>query len=287
MENPAAQWPSLSLEVPVEASDEIAAYCHALGSCGGHAQEQGDTCRLTVYFENTADLEGARDGLGAFMAGLGLSAVPIEQGVQLAEDWESEWRRFFGPVWVTPRIVVRPSWTPVALRDGQLELIIDPQMAFGTGGHESTRLCLQACEEIVAPGDRCLDLGTGSGVLAIAALRLGADRVVAVDTDPLAVANARANLEANGVGGRATVLEGSVEAVEGQHFDCILANILSRVLLPLLPAIKARLAPGGKAVFSGLLVREEQEFVAGLRAVGLAPGARRTENDWLSIVAGG
>ena len=146
-------------------------------------------------------------------------------------DWEAEWRRFFAPVWATERIVVHPSWIPVELAEGQIAVHIDPKMAFGTGGHESTQLCLQALEHYLRPGARCLDLGTGSGILSIAAALLGAGSVLAVDIDEKAVANARENLAHNRIdSGQVEVRLGSVEAIAERPFDLVLANIQSHVL---------------------------------------------------------
>ena len=276
-------WHRLSFAVPPERADELAAMCHALGSLGSHVEDEEGACRLLAYFDSSCDMEGVGQGLEPFLRQLGLEAPgPVQR--QEERDWLAEWRRFFTPVWATPRIVVRPSWTPVPLEGDQVEVVVDPQMAFGTGGHESTQLCLALAERAWKRGGRCLDLGCGSGVLAIAALKSGVAEVVAVDVDPAAVANARDNIRANGVEMGARVLHGGIEAASGV-FDTVLANILFPVLAPLLPDIRDLLQPGGEAVFSGLLAKEEEAFAAAVVQAGMEVTRRADRNGWLALGA--
>ena len=165
-------------------------------------------------------------------------------------------------------------------------MVIDPEMAFGTGGHESTQLCLQALEAVVQPGDCCLDLGTGSGILAITAVRLGAGHVLAVDLDPRAVENARQNLERNGIAtGRVAVRQGSIDSLSDERFDTILANIQSSVLEPMLRSFRGLLRERGRAIFSGLLATEEREFCSRVEAAGLWVEAVPAKNNWICVVA--
>ena len=201
-------------------------------------------------------------------------------------DWEVEWRRFFAPVWATERIVVHPSWIPVELAEGQIAVSIDPKMAFGTGGHESTQLCLQALESCLRPGARCLDLGTGSGILSIAATLLGAGSVLAVDIDEQAVANARENLAHNCIGAeQVEVRLGGVEVVVGRPFDLVLANIQSHVLRPLLAPLRGLLAADGRIAFSGLLAREEAAFCRWVTEAQLEVDAILAKEEWICVVA--
>lgn len=276
-------WHRLSFAVTPERADELAAVCHALGSLGSHFEEGEQGSRLLVYFDASCDMDGVGRRLEPILQQLGLAAPGAVQR-QDERDWLAEWRRFFTPVWATPRIVVRPSWTPVDLGPDQVEVVVDPQMAFGTGGHESTQLCLELAERAWRRGGRCLDLGCGSGVLAVAALKMGVAEVEAVDVDPAAVANARDNILANGVAEGARVLHGGIEAATGV-FDTVLANILFPVLVPLLPDIRCLLVPGGVAVFSGLLVKEEEAFAAAVEQAGMRVTDRTSKNGWLALRA--
>jgi ribosomal protein L11 methyltransferase len=269
-------------------SDDIAAECIDLGSCGVHVEEFGALARLNVYFEAPpTEGKALSDALvqGLLAAGLWPDGAKVVAGdVELERDWNEAWKKFYHPVWATENIVVHPPWIPVEVGDGQMAIVIDPAMAFGTGGHESTQLALQALEQSACAGRRCLDVGTGSGVLSIALVRLGAAHVTALDTDPVVLDNANTNFVAN-LGedvARTRLLPGSMEVVLGDSFDVIVANIESHLVRPLLPAIAASLRPGGSALFSGLLESERTRFLEWLAEAGLTGLDSWSKNDWFS-----
>jgi ribosomal protein L11 methyltransferase len=174
---------------------------------------------------------------------------------------------------------------------GQRVVLVDPGQAFGTGGHASTRLALALLDELAASrpaGWSVLDVGTGSGVLALAALRLGAGRAVGCDVDRAALAEARSNAAANGLPGALALFAGTLDAVGSARFDAVLANLLRRELAPLLPALARLLAPGGAAVLAGLLVEERAGAEAVLARVGLRVARVREADDpagdrWLGL----
>jgi ribosomal protein L11 methyltransferase len=170
------------------------------------------------------------------------------------ESWRDAWKKHFGVQRIGRSLVVKPSWTQYRLKGGEVVLEIDPGMAFGTGQHPTTAMCLRALEEIVRPGDAVLDLGCGSGILAIAAARLGATRVKALDVDPNAVKATRENASANGVAHIVEVCEGTLDA-EGAAgvFDVIAANISALAVERLAPAFAASLAVGRSIIVSGFL----------------------------------
>lgn len=256
-----------------------------------HAEESGEAVRLNVYFEAPAsalDTISAQLVLGLQAAGMWPAGSAVVSGdIEPERDWNEAWKQYYQPVWATPNIVVHPPWIPVAAGSGQLSIAIDPAMAFGTGGHESTQLALQAIEQCDCNGRACLDVGTGSGVLTIALMRLGAAHVTAVDSDPVVIDNARLNLRAN-LGAdteRTNVLTGSVDHIEGQTFDLIVANIESHLVRPLLPAIALALRPGAQALFSGLVETERERFVDWLADHNLQVDATWSKNNWFSCRA--
>ena len=229
-----------------------------------------------------AELE-ARDLRGR-MRGLGTERAPDE-------DWSRRWRDGLAVVRISPRLSVRPPFVP---DDGQggASVVVDPGQAFGTGGHASTRLALallDALPQETLRDARVLDVGTGSGVIALAAVALGARVAIALDVDRVAVHEAKRNAITNGVADRVAFFAGPVAAVRAGAFDLAFANLLRSEVLPILPALAAALAPGARAVFSGLLGSERDEMEAALSAARLAVERTCSEPDpsgdeWLGLL---
>lgn len=289
-------WYQLSLKVAVALSDAVSGLLFDLGSCGVQVEDapHSECVCLKAYFPETQDrtrvTTGLRRGLSVLCEqGLphaeGLNAIAICVDEVPQEDWSSGWRQHFKPVFPTPRIVVCPPWDQAPKPEGGCRIVIEPKMAFGTGSHETTRLALVAIDETLTAGDHVLDVGTGSGILSIAAVKLGAADAVGVDTDPLAVENARENVAQNGVAGRVEVLAGSASDVDGT-FDLVAANIVSSILTPMLSTLRTRLNPQGRLVLCGVLAREEPAFVEAVGAAGLAVKTVLREGDWVCVVAG-
>ena len=178
-----------------------------------------------------------------------------------SEDWATEWRRGFSAQRIGKRLLLHPSWEPAQSEPGDVVLTIDPENAFGSGDHETTRLVLQMLEQRVAGGERVLDVGCGSGVLSIAAVRLGAAAAVAVDIDEDALVVARRNAEINGVASRIETSARPLQDIDGAY-DIVLANIETRVLIHMPNQLQARIAPGGILVLSGILRGERDELLA-------------------------
>ena len=178
-----------------------------------------------------------------------------------SEDWATEWRRGFSAQRIGKRLLLHPSWEPAQSEPGDVVLTIDPENAFGSGDHETTRLVLQMLEQRVAGGERVLDVGCGSGVLSIAAVRLGAAAAVAIDVDEDALDVARRNAEINGVASRIETSARPLQDIDGAY-DIVLANIETRVLIHMPNELQARIAPGGILVLSGILRGERDELLA-------------------------
>jgi ribosomal protein L11 methyltransferase len=203
------------------------------------------------------------------------------------QDWAAEWKRGLGPREITPRLVVKPTWTSWDAAPGQIVLDVDPQMAFGTGEHATTRGCLRLLDSVIRPGDRVIDVGSGSAILAIAAVRLGASEALAVEYDPDANLNAYENLAQNGVEGRVTIVEAMADPAflqEQGTFDVILANILSGVIRPLLPSFRRSLAPEGRLIVSGILRTEHAAVVEDAVAAGFRVDQVDQEEEWWSAL---
>ena len=198
------------------------------------------------------------------------------------EDWANAWKQYFHPQRIGRRLLLAPTWEDPAAGPEDVVVRLDPGAAFGTGLHPSTRLALQLLEGTRLEGVRLLDVGAGSGVLAIASALMGAADVLAVDTSPVAVEVARENARVNGQECRITVREGSLEVVTGT-FDVIVANIVAKVLIELAPALSAALAPGGQLLLSGIIEPAEVETMLIFATHRLIPVERLAEGDWRAL----
>ncbi|HBY93551.1 MAG: 50S ribosomal protein L11 methyltransferase [Ardenticatenaceae bacterium] len=198
------------------------------------------------------------------------------------QDWADVWKAYYHRQAVGEQLVIVPAWDETGAAEGEIVVRLDPGMAFGTGTHPSTQLCLRLLERVLTPGARVLDVGTGSGILAIAAVQLGAGAVKAVDTDPVAIAALEENAALNELSGRIETAVGSVERFAGP-FDLILINILAEVIAQLLPEAAARLAAGGTIILSGIIDVRAPIVQAALEACGLVVVERETIKDWVGL----
>ena len=212
--------------------------------------------------------------------------IPAPTFRPIAEaDWEEAWKEQLSVLHVGQHIVIRPSWLDYTPAPGDVVIELDPGMAFGTGLHPTTQLCLEAFEALVQPGAEVLDLGTGSGILAIAAAKLGAQSVTAVDNDPVAVKTARENAMANNVHEVVTVVEGSLGDVSGDY-DLVVVNIVARVIAEMLhEELATHMRPGGKVIATGIIVDQETEVTEALEQKRLALTGHQRMGDWVCLVA--
>jgi ribosomal protein L11 methyltransferase len=218
-----------------------------------------------------------KEAIGRLRAfGLGpVSEVAVRRVAD--EDWLESWKAQFTPIRIGP-FFVRPSWSDA--RAEGIALVLDPGMAFGTGLHPTTRQCLEVVGGMDLAGRSVLDVGTGSGILAIAAAKRGAAPVVGIDVDPLAVKAARENAERNGVA--VDVRDGSAADVEGRY-GVVLANLVADVIVAIAPDLRARLADGGTLVCAGIVAEKEPRVVEALGSLGLAVAGRDQRDDWVSL----
>lgn len=256
---------------------------------GAGAVPPGPDHAVTAYFPRNADLASCRRALEA-----GLKRLALSDGIHSRvaysdlseEDWAESWKTFFWPQKVTPAIVVKPTWRAYQPNAGETVIEIDPGMAFGTGTHPTTVLCLRLLENLITPGAAFLDVGTGSGILMIAAAKLGAGKLRGVDNDPVAVAVAEKNLRLNHVApatyrvSRGDLLEG----VAGRY-DLVTANILLPVILELLEGVDGVLAPNGVLICSGILAQNREPVVARIEEKGLLVEVLLTDQAWLAVAA--
>jgi ribosomal protein L11 methyltransferase len=196
------------------------------------------------------------------------------------QDWNRQWAQSVKPLRVGKRIIIRPSWEQVAVTEREIEIVLDPKQAFGTGHHATTSLLLEWLEEDIRGGESVLDVGTGSGLLAMVALRLGAARATGVDNDPDAIECARGYAAANGFGPELALECGTLTAGLSS-FEMVLANLDRRTLLDLAQSLAA--STGRMLLVSGIFVDQRAEIVAAFAHVGLYPGRQREREGWLAM----
>lgn len=200
------------------------------------------------------------------------------------QNWNEEWEKTIQPKEIG-RFFVKPTWSTETAPPGTILLEIDPKMSFGTGYHETTQLMLEMLPEVIEGGERVMDAGTGTGILAIAAIKLGARRALAFDIDEWSVTNSLENILLNEVNDQIKVLEGSAEVIPvDAQFEVVLANIERNPILNLLPDLHKVLSPEGTILLSGLLVKDEQVVLNRANEFGLLPKQRRQKKDWLALM---
>ena len=263
----------VSIEEPVD----------ILGPERGFRVRAGEPVAIRAYLPSSelgAILtEQLRTAMHARYPAVELTAKPLYE-----LDWAVSWREFFGVVDYGGRVLIVPSWIEHTPAPDQLAIMLDPGQAFGTGHHETTRLCLRGLERRLSPGAAVLDVGTGSGVLSIAAVLLGAGDVAAIDIDPVAADVARANITANGMDGRISVAAGILTDTHGHTYDLVVANISTEANVGLARAFAAVVRPGGLLLLSGILGIDAPRVVAAMSAQGFRSAEIAYELDWAFFV---
>lgn len=264
----------LTLSIPLSEHERYLGWLEDVAT--GFVQED-DKLRAYLPADRWPDLHRGR--LEARLAADGYPAA-LNVKPLAAKNWNEVWEENLSPVRIGPYVVTPTSVDPSGMADGDIPIQIDPEMSFGTGHHATTRLALQLVEEAVNPGDRVLDVGTGTGILAIAACKRGAARVTAVDTNPDAVRNARENARKNTVADCVAIEEGSTEVFPEIEFDVVAANITRRILIDLLPDLANHLSPEGALVLSGILRSDRDRIRNEVTQLGLRIEREASEDGW-------
>ena len=256
------------------------------------AQRIGDDVKVTGYFEvdgrlndRLAFIEGELRRLRGMDLGMDLGKLTTLRHDVAEQDWTESWKAAFKPFRLGEHMIVKPSWEAVETRPGDHIIEIDPGMAFGTGTHETTGMCVKLVEKYVKAGDRVIDIGTGTGILAIAAAHMGAKPVLATDLDAVAVRVAAENVKINGFEGVIDVRCGDLLDVVRESGDVVIANIISDVIVMLAAPVRARIVDGGIFICSGISVERRQDVLDALAAANYELLDDLTEGEWCAMAA--
>lgn len=217
--------------------------------------------------------------------GLEIGELAISKSEMEQEDWEDGWKQYFKTFRATDRIVIQPIWEEYGPKEDEIIVKMDPGMAFGTGEHETTAMCLSLIEKYLKEGDDVLDVGCGSAILSIAAKKLGADKVAAIDLDPVAVRVAKENISYNELEGQIKVMEGNLVDEVDERYDIVVANIMADVIILLTSSVKDFLKEGGLFIASGIINEKREEVIRALEENGFVLSDSLQRGEWNALVA--
>ena len=300
MSNLITYWLEISVKVDGEAAEAVAAVLEQYAHKGSVVIEQMgdpddpdprallDELAVKIYVPDHQDTPTFRRKIDEAMYYLGrLYPIPEPRYRKiLDEDWSTVWRKNYTPFRIGKRTWIQPSWLEAdELAENDLVITLDPGMAFGTGMHPSTQMCIEAMEQIVQPDCSLLDVGTGSGILAIAGVGLGATKVLAFDTDGIAVRTARENVCLNGVSASTELFQGTLQNVGPSKWDVVVVNILAPIIDSLLrTGLLDYIAPEGRLVLSGIIEDQVDDLADTISGAGGEIIKRITTNDWVALV---
>ena len=299
-----SEWTKLSVRGKTEQLDEIAAVMSMLDN-GLMIEDYSDVSLDGVYGDLTDEsiLNADRDHgavsifvpaekpISEYVAFLRERFAALEMDVKLEteglreEDWAEAWKQYYKPI-PLGRVTVVPAWQEYTPREGEKIIRMDPGMAFGTGTHETTRLVMRFLQDVIAGGERVLDLGCGSGILSLCASKLGASFCAAYDIDPVAVRVAEENVRADGADNIVCGVSDLLRSVDisGGKYDFVVANIVADVIIRLLPDVGDYMTEDGRMIVSGIICPRAEEVRAAIAENGFSVVEERQENDWLAIL---
>lgn len=254
------------------------------------ALKSGETS-ITFYLPDNAQgketflaIQSGLRTLPYLCEGVDLGRLVLERDTVREEDWSTVWKQYYHPTPIGNKLLIVPSWEDEKTDSaGRIKLLLDPGMAFGTGTHSSTKLCLEFLQDTVKPDDFMLDIGCGSGILAVASLLLGAQKAVGVDIDELAAKIALENAALNGVEERLTTYVGDLTDKVSGRYDIICANIVADVIIRLCPDVPQFLKPGGSFITSGIIDTRKEDVLAAVRANGFKADVIKEDNGWVAL----
>lgn len=289
------RWAEIIIEATPESADAVENILIEEG-CGGTVTNRSSNSSIGEQEPNVAGYLPVDDRLEdrlktirtrvKLLPEFGLSLRSEELTIKWVEDekWATAWKKYFKPINIG-KVVIKPTWEPYDAREGEIIVEIDPGMAFGTGSHPTTKLCVTLLQEYIKGGERMLDVGTGSAILAITGAKLGASEVIGVENDPVAVDAAVENVKLSGLQDKVKIVEADTPMIYEGEADIVVANIIPPVIIAMAEALCAKVKPGGKLITSGIVEERADDVRTKIESLGLKTVEQRQEGDWVAIVS--
>ncbi len=252
------------------------------------AKYSEEKCLIKAYYSPEVNMEEVmlviKEGIESAKQFVDVGDIKLSSCIVDEQDWENSWKQYYKPVYIGKNIVIKPIWEEIEEKDGQVVIELDPGMAFGTGTHETTKMCLEVLEDKVKKGDNVLDIGTGSGILSIAAVKLGAEKCTAVDIDPMAVKIVGENAAVNGVQDKITPVVGNLADEVTGKYEVVVANIIADAIIALSPDVRQFMKEGAVYITSGIIVFRLDDVKAKLTECGFVIEEVVTQGDWAAVI---
>ena len=246
--------------------------------------EENDHVKIFSDKDSNIAIEAIEDSIKKLQINKLINSFKIEKEILEDKNWNELWEKSREVIRASERIIIKPSFKDYEVNQNEIVLTIDPKMSFGTGEHQSTKLVLRLLEQYVKKGIKVLDVGSGTGILSIAAVKLGATKAVAVDFDEICFDNCKENCAINGVENSIEILTGEIDVVKENEFDLILANIYKNVLIEIAERIKTRLRKNGKVILAGLLESDKKDIETKYHSLGFRTEQIEQMDEWIAIV---
>ncbi|HIM91557.1 MAG TPA: 50S ribosomal protein L11 methyltransferase [Dehalococcoidia bacterium] len=296
------KWIELTVDVPPEYAEPMSEIFHRYGHGGvaieqeaGYNPDEGEsppvpdfvTVKTYLPVDNTTERRRNQIDIGVRLVAHLATISPLKEKYVEEEDWQNAWKEHFHPLRIGRHLVICPTWRTVETSESDILIHLDPGMAFGTGHHPTTRTCMEILERDTKPGDRILDVGCGSGILSVVAVKVGATSALGLEIDPVAARAGEENVRINGIEDKVQIVQGTLPSplAEARSFDIVAANISAKVVTDLAQHLIDSVAIGGKLIAGGIIEPHVEDVTKALNAVGASIDETFIDGDWVTLLA--
>ena len=296
------KWIELTVDVPPEYAEPMSEIFHryghggvAIGQEAGYNPDEGEsppvpdfvTIKTYLPVDNTTERRRNQIDIGVRLVAHLATISPLKEKYVEEEDWQNAWKEHFHPLRIGRHLVICPTWRTVETSESDVLIHLDPGMAFGTGHHPTTRTCMEILERDTKPGDRILDVGCGSGILSVVAVKVGATSALGLEIDPVAARAGEENVRINGIEDKVQIVQGTLPSplAEARSFDIVAANISAKVVTDLAQHLIDSVAIGGKLIAGGIIEPHVEDVTKALNAVGASIDETFIDGDWVTLLA--